>query len=78
LAKKRARSPARKKADDGPPERRTRHALREVLNELIEHVRTLAQASPELSSGDMEYAQQRLEWLADEIWRLTQEQDDRS
>lgn len=51
-------------------DRRTNEALREVLDDLIQHVRDIARTHGELPSAEREYAQQRLEWLADEAWRL--------
>ena len=53
-----------------PAERRTNHNLREVLDELIEHVRGVTRRDGELADEEVAYAQQRLEWLADEVWRL--------
>jgi hypothetical protein len=44
--------------------------LREVLDELIDHVRGVSSRSGELSDSEIEYAQQRLEWLSDEVWQL--------
>lgn len=49
--------------------------LREVLNELVEHVRWLSGNLHQLSADQLDYAQDRLEWLADEVWRLTVEGD---
>ena len=69
--------PGSQPSDKGvPPERRSNHALREVLDELIEHVREISRSRDELSRDKVDYAQERLEWLADEIWRLTIEGDD--
>lgn len=53
-----------------PNERRANHVLREVLDELIDHVRTLSNRRGELSEKEIEYAQERLQWLADEVWQL--------
>lgn len=50
-------------------ERRGNRDLREVLDELIEHVRYVARNVGALSKQDLEYAEERLEWLADEVWR---------
>ncbi len=50
-------------------ERRRNLTLRELLDELLLHVRAVARRSPTMSPQELEYAQQRLEWLADEIWR---------
>ena len=57
--------------DDESPaaaERRRNLALRELLDELIETVRRLSREAPKLTQDELEYAQQRLEWLADEIF----------
>lgn len=51
-------------------ERRVNHVLREVLDELIQHVRDLSNRRDELSQQEVDYAQERLLWLADEIWDL--------
>ena len=60
------------------PERRHNPTLRELLNELVEHVRDIARRAKTMSTGELEYAQQRLEWLADEVWRMaTEEGEDR-
>ena len=58
--------------DEGPSphERRVNHVLREVLDELIDHVRDLSNRRAELSQQEIEYAQERLQWLADEVWHL--------
>jgi hypothetical protein len=52
-----------------PEERRANRALREVLDELVEHVRYVARNVRTMSKQDLEYAEERLEWLADEVWR---------
>ena len=57
-----------------PSERRSNHALREVLDELIDHVRSIAASREQMPPSEVEYAQQRLEWLADELWRLSTEE----
>jgi hypothetical protein len=51
-------------------ERRANRPLREVLDELLEHARTIARGAREMTPQELEYAQQRLEWLADEVWRV--------
>ena len=51
-----------------PDDRRTHLALREQLDELIGMVRVLSHRAQAMSAGELEYAQRRLEWLADEIW----------
>lgn len=50
-------------------ERRGNRQLREVLDEMIEHVRYVARNVRTMSAQDLEYAQERLEWLAEEVWR---------
>jgi hypothetical protein len=57
---------------ENPPskERRANHVLREVLDELIGHVRDLSQRRDELTRDEVEYFQERLQWLTDEICHL--------
>lgn len=57
-------------------DRRSNLALRELLDELLTHVRDLARRGRQLPPQDLEYAQERLEWLADEIWRAALRGDD--
>ena len=59
-----------------PTERRENHVLREVLDELINHVRGISSRGGDLSDEEIEYAQQRLEWLADEVWQLALKGED--
>jgi hypothetical protein len=54
-------------------ERRVNRELREVLDELVEHVRYVARNVQAMSKQDLEYAEERLEWLADEVWRIATE-----
>jgi hypothetical protein len=58
------------------PERRRNPTLREVLDELVTHVRDIARRAHTMSQAELDYAQQRLEWLADEVWRLAVRGDD--
>ncbi len=51
-------------------ERRANRELREVLDELVEHVRYVARNVHTMSQQELEYAEERLEWLADEVWRV--------
>jgi hypothetical protein len=44
--------------------------LREVLDELISHTREIARRAKSMTPAELDYAQQRLEWLADEVWRV--------
>ncbi len=51
-------------------ERRNNRPLREVLDDLLAHTRDIARRAKTMSTAELDYAQQRLEWLADEVWRL--------
>lgn len=51
-------------------ERRHNRPLREVLDELLLHSREVARRAKAMTAAELDYAQQRLEWLADEVWRL--------
>ena len=51
-------------------ERRRNRSLREVLDELLDHAREVARRAKEMTPAEVDYAQQRLEWLADEVWRV--------
>jgi hypothetical protein len=55
------------------PERRANRELREVLDEMVEHVRYVARNVKTMSPQDLEYAEERLEWLAEEVWRAALE-----
>jgi len=54
-------------------ERRHNRQLREVLDELVEHVRYVSRNVHQLAKQDLAYAEERLEWLADEVWRIALE-----
>ncbi len=54
-------------------ERRRDLAMRELLDELLQHVRNIAAHGRTMPQADLEYAQDRLEWLADEIWQKVME-----
>ena len=56
-------------------ERRQNASLREVLDELVEHARVIARQATTMTTTELEYAQERLEWLADEVWRLATGQE---
>ena len=58
-------------------ERRANRELREVLDELVEHVRYVARNVKTMSQGQLDYAEERLEWLADEVWRTALESQDK-
>ena len=51
-------------------ERRANRSLREVLDDLLQHTRSVARRSKAMTAEELDYAQQRLEWLADEVWRV--------
>jgi hypothetical protein len=55
--------------DDPSGERRQNVALRELLDEMIQISRHLANRARTLPESELTYARKRLEWLADEIWR---------
>ena len=61
----------------GAGERRANRELREVLDELVDHVRHVARSIRTMSKADIEYAEERLEWLADEVWRAATEAKDK-
>lgn len=56
-----------------PPEtrddRRRNLPLRELLDELVLHVRSVARNHSTMTPAELQYAEERLEWLAEEIWR---------
>lgn len=54
----------------GVPERRHNQPLREILDELLSHTREIARRAKAMTPAELDYAQQRLEWLADEVWRV--------
>lgn len=62
---------------DANAERRQNRELREVLDEMVEHVRYVARNVRTMTPQDLEYAEERLEWLADEVWRAAVEGESR-
>jgi hypothetical protein len=62
---------------DPAGERRVNRELRDVLDELVEHVRYVARNVPTMSKQDLEYAEDRLDWLAEEVWRAATADKDR-
>ncbi|MGN6451940.1 MAG: hypothetical protein ACTHL7_02565 [Steroidobacteraceae bacterium] len=50
-------------------ERRQNVVLRELLDEMIQLSRHLSNHAATLPANELTYARDRLEWLADEIWR---------
>ena len=63
-------SPRGKQPSSPLPERRHNRPLRETLDELLSHAREIARRAKAMSPAELDYAQQRLEWLADEVRRL--------
>lgn len=60
---------ARGPAAMGPGDERRKHlTLRELLDEMIELARHLVNTRSSLSHTELEYARERMEWLAGEIW----------
>ncbi|HEY6222685.1 MAG TPA: hypothetical protein VIW26_02795 [Gemmatimonadales bacterium] len=53
-----------------PPERRVNSTLREVLGEFVAHARDIAARAATMTPEAREQAVERLEWLADEVWRI--------
>jgi hypothetical protein len=56
-------------------DRRSNLTLREALDELVQHVRVVARTQQTMAPDEVAYAQERLEWLADELWRIALEGD---
>ncbi len=52
------------------PERRHNYTLREMLEEFVSHARDVAARAATMTAEEREEAEQRLEWLADEVWRI--------
>lgn len=79
MKKRSSRSPTRRSAKHPTkplPERRQMGGLREVLDELIGHVRDTSRRVEEMGASELEYAQERMQWLVDEVWRLVLEGGD--
>ncbi|HVH67359.1 MAG TPA: hypothetical protein VM716_05785 [Gemmatimonadales bacterium] len=51
-------------------ERRYNRPLREVLDDLLAHARDIARRAKTMTPTELDYSEQRLEWLADEVWRV--------
>jgi hypothetical protein len=63
---------------DPSRDRRQNVALRELLDEMIQLSRHLSNHAAALPASELAYARDRLEWLADEIWRQVTTDADRS
>jgi len=59
-------------------ERRSNRELREVLDELMQHVRHVTRNVKTMPQTELEYAEERLEWLAEEVWRAALESQEKS
>lgn len=60
----------------GEIERRANLTLRDLLDEMIEMTRHLARNAAHMPPGELTYARERMEWLANEIWeQATKRQD---
>jgi len=53
------------------PERRSNFELRDVLDEFLHHTRHLARHARDLPQAELQAIVGRLEWLADEVVRIT-------
>jgi hypothetical protein len=49
-------------------DRRRNQPLRELLDEMIDLARRLTREAATMPPAELEYAHQRMEWLAGEIW----------
>ena len=58
---------------ESPSERRSNFTLRELLDDLVKHAREISRRATQMTPAELEYAQERLEWLADEVWRVASE-----
>ncbi len=56
------------------PERRRDSTLREMLDDLVEHVRQVAKDRRDMTPDELEYARERMAWLSDEIWHRVLEE----
>jgi len=65
----------RRPRHDREEERRVHQTLREALDELVQHVRVVRRTLPTMAPHELDHAQERLEWLADEVWRLALDED---
>lgn len=52
----------------GTSDRRQNRTLRELLDEMIALARDLTNRTSDLSPAELDYAHERMEWLAEEIW----------
>ena len=59
-----------------PTDRREKIILREVVDDFIAHVRDVSGRGSDMSPEEIQHAQQRMQWLADEVWRLALEGGD--
>ena len=52
------------------PERRHNSTLREMLEEFVTHARDITARAATMTPEERDRAVERLEWLADEVWRI--------
>lgn len=62
-----------RRASQGGDERRQNRTLREALDDVVNHVRDIARRAPQMNAAELDYAQERLEWMTDELWRIAVE-----
>lgn len=60
----------------GASERRRNVELRELLDEMLQLARHLANRATGMSQTELAYARERLEWLTDEIWEQATRADE--
>jgi len=65
-----------RRPSQGGDERRQNRTLREALDELVTHVRDIARRAPQMDQAELDYAQERLQWMTDEVWRVAVEGED--
>jgi len=52
------------------PDRRHNYTLREILEEFVAYARDVVARAATMTVEQREEAEQRLEWLAEEVWRI--------
>jgi len=62
---------SRSERPPGIPERRSNFELRDTLDEFLRHTRHLARHARDLPESELHTIVGRLEWLADEVIRIT-------
>ena len=54
--------------EESGSERRRDVILRDLLDELLQVARHLSNTAHSMSTSELTYARERLEWLVDEVW----------